>query len=297
MEYAYKKGGVKEGCMDSPYSRIYFFGVALLFVFVLSACGDPNQRKAFLDSADRSASDDVTYKNEFGNDVLIRSDLNPQTVDYDFVQIEADEKPDLYTQEEAELLIRPPTNDVPKTDDSTVPIVENPPVEITKQEVVDEPMPEVDAPSNVAEITTDKAPAVPDKTPEIVEPDPPSDGVIVRIVITESDQTMKVYENNQLIHTWQTSTGSVERYGPSAATPHGTWTPFLMDEKYWSRSLQVTLPWGIKFVGGILIHASRGQMGTPRSHGCVRLPPNHAETLFKLVKKHGMQNTRITVQA
>ena len=35
--------------------------------------------------------------------------------------------------------------------------------------------------------------------------------------------------------------------------------------------------------------------GTPASHGCVRLHPSNAATLFALVKQHGMGRTTIAV--
>jgi hypothetical protein len=37
------------------------------------------------------------------------------------------------------------------------------------------------------------------------------------------------------------------------------------------------------------------RLGTRASHGCVRLHPANAATLFSLVQKHGMANTRIEI--
>ncbi|MCC6138706.1 MAG: L,D-transpeptidase [Bdellovibrionaceae bacterium] len=118
----------------------------------------------------------------------------------------------------------------------------------------------------------------------------------VKVVISLARQKMSVYVQGILKHSWPVSTGSTQRYGKGAATPRGSWKPFLMDARYRSRQFNVILPFGIKFVGGILIHASNGPMGKPMSHGCVRLSPSNARTLFQLVKSNGMKNTLITVQ-
>ena len=37
------------------------------------------------------------------------------------------------------------------------------------------------------------------------------------------------------------------------------------------------------------------RLGTPASHGCVRLHPDNARILFRMVKAEGMQNARVTV--
>ena len=57
------------------------------------------------------------------------------------------------------------------------------------------------------------------------------------------------------------------------------------------------MPHSIFFHGGTAIHAtySIGMLGRPASHGCVRLSPSNAATLYKLVGKHGKQSTEITV--
>jgi lipoprotein-anchoring transpeptidase ErfK/SrfK len=37
------------------------------------------------------------------------------------------------------------------------------------------------------------------------------------------------------------------------------------------------------------------RLGGPASHGCVRLHPSHAATLFALVERNGPRNTRIEI--
>jgi hypothetical protein len=58
------------------------------------------------------------------------------------------------------------------------------------------------------------------------------------------------------------------------------------------------MPYSIFFTeAGHAIHGSRavGRLGSPASHGCVRLAPVHARILFDLVQSEGLANTRIEV--
>jgi lipoprotein-anchoring transpeptidase ErfK/SrfK len=57
------------------------------------------------------------------------------------------------------------------------------------------------------------------------------------------------------------------------------------------------MPWSVFFLGGYAIHGTNQikQLGRPASHGCIRLHPTHASTLFNLIKQHGYGNTRIKI--
>ena len=54
------------------------------------------------------------------------------------------------------------------------------------------------------------------------------------------------------------------------------------------------MPYSIFFAGGYAIHGtySTGSLGRPASHGCVRLAPGNAETLYHMVQAEG---ARITI--
>jgi lipoprotein-anchoring transpeptidase ErfK/SrfK len=51
------------------------------------------------------------------------------------------------------------------------------------------------------------------------------------------------------------------------------------------------------FHGGYAIHASNyvRALGRPASHGCVRLHPSNAATLYSLVQQYGPRAVRITI--
>ena len=56
------------------------------------------------------------------------------------------------------------------------------------------------------------------------------------------------------------------------------------------------MPYSIFFDGGYAIHGSYeiAHLGRPASHGCIRLRPQNAATLFALIKEH-MGETSIVV--
>ncbi len=51
------------------------------------------------------------------------------------------------------------------------------------------------------------------------------------------------------------------------------------------------MPHSIFFSGGYAIHgtSATGALGRPASHGCVRVSPGNAATLYKLVQEEGAQ--------
>ena len=119
-----------------------------------------------------------------------------------------------------------------------------------------------------------------------------SAGVVARIDI--SDQTMVVSENGRVLYSWSVSTGR-----SPYRTPRGTYRPIRMHEMWYSRKYDMApMPHSIFFHGGYAIHGTDAisHLGRPASHGCVRLHPNNARTLFNLVRSHGSGNTRIVLQ-
>jgi lipoprotein-anchoring transpeptidase ErfK/SrfK len=58
------------------------------------------------------------------------------------------------------------------------------------------------------------------------------------------------------------------------------------------------MPHSIFFYGGFAIHGTYeiSRLGGPASHGCVRLDPANAATLFGLVEREGMARTTIVIR-
>ncbi len=115
----------------------------------------------------------------------------------------------------------------------------------------------------------------------------------VVIVIDVARQSMTVDVNGWSYGRWKVSTAREGFH-----TPRGTWRPYLLKEMHYSRKYDnAPMPHSIFFLGGYAIHATdyTRQLGKPASHGCIRLHPRNAARLYKLVEKHGMKSTRITI--
>jgi L,D-transpeptidase catalytic domain len=116
----------------------------------------------------------------------------------------------------------------------------------------------------------------------------------VVISINENSQKMTVMVGGQQEYVWPVSTG-IARY----ATPTGRYTPFRMEEFHFSEEWDdAPMPHSIFFTPlGHAIHGTEhvDSLGKRASHGCVRLDPANAATLYALVQQAGMPNTTVVV--
>lgn len=115
----------------------------------------------------------------------------------------------------------------------------------------------------------------------------------VRIDVDKSHQRMSVLVDGALRYRWVVSTGRA-----NFGTPNGTYHPVRMERQWFSKEYYDSpMPYSIFFHNGYAIHGSNeiSRLGGPASHGCVRLHPANAKTLFALVKQEGMANTVIRV--
>jgi L,D-transpeptidase catalytic domain len=125
----------------------------------------------------------------------------------------------------------------------------------------------------------------------------PSHGFAKNLLVTinKSSQKMTVSMDGVETYTWLVSTGGY-RY----STPSGTFKPFRMERDYFSKQWDnAPMPHAIFFtMQGHAIHGSphTKRLGTPVSHGCVRLAPANAAKLYALVQETGMKNTRVIVR-
>lgn len=111
----------------------------------------------------------------------------------------------------------------------------------------------------------------------------------VDIHVDLSTQTMTVHAGSQT-YVWRVSTAR-----PGYVTPRGTFHPTSLQRMHYSHKYHHSpMPHSIFFHGGYAIHGTYEvrHLGRPVSHGCVRLSPAHAATLYALVKAEG---ARITI--
>ena len=110
------------------------------------------------------------------------------------------------------------------------------------------------------------------------------------ITISKSHQLMQV-DSDQGTYQWPVSTA---RRG--YVTPTGTFHPYSLQPMHYSKKYDnAPMPNSIFFSGGYAIHATPhvGNLGRPASHGCVRLHPANAATLFNIVKHDPNTTIRI----
>jgi hypothetical protein len=115
----------------------------------------------------------------------------------------------------------------------------------------------------------------------------------VLISVDKSTQVMSVSVNGVPRHQFTVSTGRAG-YG----TPTGTYHPQRLERTWFSRLYYNSpMPHSIFFHGGYAIHGSYeiNRLGGPASHGCIRLHPANAATLFALVESEGRGATTIVI--
>ncbi|MGX4769603.1 L,D-transpeptidase [Bradyrhizobium guangdongense] len=115
----------------------------------------------------------------------------------------------------------------------------------------------------------------------------------VTIRVQLSTQTMLVAVDGADFATWPVSTA---RRG--YRTPTGTYRPYSLQRMHYSRLYDFTpMPYSIFFNGGYAIHGTFEvrNLGRPVSHGCIRLAPEQAQSLFELIQAQGPQNTTIEI--
>jgi lipoprotein-anchoring transpeptidase ErfK/SrfK len=114
----------------------------------------------------------------------------------------------------------------------------------------------------------------------------------VTITVDKATQRMDVSVNGKTKYTWPVATGA-----KGYVTPSGTYSAFRMEEDHRSTEWDdAPMPHSIFFTHqGHAIHGSNSRLGVPLSHGCVRLAPQNAATLFALVKREGLLRTRVII--
>jgi lipoprotein-anchoring transpeptidase ErfK/SrfK len=119
-------------------------------------------------------------------------------------------------------------------------------------------------------------------------------GPSILITIDKAKQNMTVSIDGVQQYEWPVSTGRAEY-----STPSGTYTPTSMNEVWFSQEWDnAPMPHSIFFMkDGHAIHGSYEvkTLGKPVSHGCVRISPQNAATLYALVRKNGLENTQVVL--
>ena len=109
-----------------------------------------------------------------------------------------------------------------------------------------------------------------------------------------SSQRMHVCVNGVLAYSWPVSTGR-GRYH----TPTGVYRPYLLKRRHYSSRYHGSpMPYSVFFHRGYAIHGTYATryLGRRASHGCIRLHPRNAATLYRLIRAYGRASTRIVIR-
>lgn len=116
----------------------------------------------------------------------------------------------------------------------------------------------------------------------------------VDITVDKNNQQMTVAVDGVERYRWPVSTGI-----PTYETPNGAHRAFRMEQDHYSKEFdEAPMPHSIFFTkAGHAIHGtdSVSRLGSPASHGCVRLSRANAATLYSLVQSEGVLNTTVTL--
>lgn len=113
------------------------------------------------------------------------------------------------------------------------------------------------------------------------------------VSIDLASQQMTVSENGEAIYSWPISSGTAE-----FPTPRGTFRPQWTAKMWYSRKYDMApMPNAVFINGGVAVHATQhvSRLGSPASHGCIRLAPGNARTFYNLVHRHGLKMVRVAI--
>lgn len=115
-------------------------------------------------------------------------------------------------------------------------------------------------------------------------------------------QRLYLYIDGVLTYTWKTSTGRWGNDTPDFDThPDGRIYNRYKSTKYPEGDYNGlgNMPFAVFIEGGYAIHCttrgSWGRLGTPASHGCIRLHPDNGQIFNVLVRRNGVRNVWVTI--
>ena len=114
----------------------------------------------------------------------------------------------------------------------------------------------------------------------------------IYVAVNKAAQRMTVVVDGKPLYNWAISSGL------NGGPPSGTFKPQRLERMWHSRTYDWSpMPHSIFFHHGFAIHGTNqvSRLGRRASHGCVRLHPSNAATLFALVKARGMNRTTIAI--
>ncbi len=121
--------------------------------------------------------------------------------------------------------------------------------------------------------------------------------------VIRSSQSMELYVDGSLVGTYDVSTGTKGFTTPKFDRhPNGRIYDKYTSTKYPGGDYAGlgNMPYAVFIQGGFAIHGTGkgnwSKLGSPASHGCIRLHPDNAKYFNRLVRQNGIKQTWITVE-
>lgn len=123
------------------------------------------------------------------------------------------------------------------------------------------------------------------------------------VQIIKSTQTLHLFREGQLIASWAVSTGLPSYETPNLdKNPDGRIYDRYSSKKYPGGDYKGlgNMPYAVFIWNGFAIHGTPQSnwkyLGKKASHGCIRVHPDNAQYLNRLVREYGIRNVWITIQ-
>lgn len=158
-------------------------------------------------------------------------------------------------------------------------------------EVLPDPTPT--APSKAADAAEPSAPQAVAAVPSNADAVPAATPITLRLDVDLATQRLTITERGDVKAVWPISSGRAP-----TVTKTGTFRPQWASRMWYSRQYDMApMPHAVFFNDGIAFHATQAThlLGRPASHGCVRLAPQNARSLYGLIHAHGYAHTEIVV--
>jgi lipoprotein-anchoring transpeptidase ErfK/SrfK len=121
--------------------------------------------------------------------------------------------------------------------------------------------------------------------------------------VSKKDQRLYLYVEGNCVDTFKISSGDSKHKTPNIdRRPCGPQFAKYTSKKYPGGNYNGfgNMPYVLFVQGGYGLHGTTigniKKLGTPASHGCVRLHPDNAKIIFELVKAAGIENTWVTIR-
>ena len=106
-----------------------------------------------------------------------------------------------------------------------------------------------------------------------------------QIEISLAQQRLTAYEGQRVVLSTPISAGTA-----SHPTPTGSFSILSKEQMHWSSQYRAWMPYAMRIFGGVFIHETpldakgnpigASQIGSPASHGCIRVPSGAARRLY-----------------